>query len=205
MSAVTLSVGAVVLGIALRQIPGDPAFYGWTLTLATVWALGATLSGRLHLGWASTRRGERLARPWVQSVALGALAVGVFLAGAVVIGRVPQLRAWVDGPLDHARYGSLPAVVAVTVVTGIAEEIFFRGGLYAAVAPRHAVAVTTVVYALTTVATGNPMLVFAAAVLGLLTGAQRRVTGGVLGPAISHVMWSTSMLLLLPPIMEAFR
>ena len=57
---------------------------------------------------------------------------------------------------------------------------------------------STVLYALATVATGNVMLVFAAVVLGLLVGLQRRVTGGVLGPMIIHVIWSMSMLFLLP-------
>ena len=42
------------------------------------------------------------------------------------------------------------------------------------------------------------MLVFAAVVLGLLVGLQRRVTGGVLGPMLVHVTWSLSMLFLLP-------
>lgn len=203
IAAVTLVIGTVVLAVALRQQPGDPAFYAWTLLLPLVWIVGAWASGPLHLGYANTRATDRYARPWVQSIALGVLVIAVFLAGAVLVARVPWLRDQVQGLLDHARYGSLPLVAAITVVNGIAEEMFFRGGLYAAVGRRHALAVTTVVYALTTAGTGNPMLVLAAAVLGLLTGAQRRVTGGVLGPAITHVMWSSAMLFLLPPILEA--
>lgn len=205
VSIATLVAGAVVLGIALRQVPGDPSFYGWTLLLAVIWAVGACWSGPLHLGHANTRTSGRYARPWVQSIALGVLVISLFLAGAVIVARIPVLREQVTGLLDHARYGSLPVVAALTVVNGIAEELFFRGGLYAAVGRRRAVLVTTIVYAATTVATGNPMLVFAAVLLGLLTGAQRRVTGGVLGPAITHVMWSSAMLLLLPPILEALR
>jgi hypothetical protein len=48
------------------------------------------------------------------------------------------------------------------------------------------------------------MLVFAAAVLGVLVGMQRRVSGGVLAPMLTHVTWSTGMLLVLPPIMGAW-
>ena len=43
-----------------------------------------------------------------------------------------------------------------------------------------------------------PLLVFAAALLGVVLGLQRRVTGGVLAPMITHVTWSLSMLLVLP-------
>ena len=89
-----------------------------------------------------------------------------------------------------------------TAVNGVAEELYFRGALYAAVGRHHAVLVTTVVYALTTVGTGIPLLVLAAAALGLLTALQRRVTGGVLGPVITHLTWSLGMLFLLPPVLE---
>ena len=37
--------------------------------------------------------------------------------------------------------------------------------------------------------------------LGLLTAAQRRVTGGVLGPITSHLTWSLGMLFLLPHVL----
>jgi hypothetical protein len=63
------------------------------------------------------------------------------------------------------------------------------------------VTVSTVLYALVTISTGNIMLVFAAAVLGVMVGLQRRVTGGVLGPIITHLTWSLSMLFILPPLL----
>lgn len=176
VSALTLVVGAVVLAVTLRIPPGDESFYVGGLALAGVWAVGGLAAGRLHVGWAHTRE-SGLARPVVQPVALALLAVGVFVAGAVVVGAVPWLADRVDAVLDHARYGSLPIVWLITVVTGVGEELFFRGALFAAVGSRHALAVTTLVYTLVTAATGNVMLTFAALLLGLLTGAQRRVTG----------------------------
>jgi membrane protease YdiL (CAAX protease family) len=48
------------------------------------------------------------------------------------------------------------------------------------------------------VATGNLILVFAAIAVGLVLGLQRRATGGVLAPTITHVTWSLLMLLVLP-------
>lgn len=199
--ALTLVVGAVVLGLGLNAEPGDPRFLLLTGVLALVWTVGAVLAGRLRLGRAWTRDG-RLARPVLQSLALGLLAVGVFCAGAVLVAQVPVLREPVEAVLDHARYAPLPVIVAITLVNGLAEELFFRGALYGAVT-RRPVLVTTVLYALVTAASGNLMLVFAAVVLGALVGAQRRVTGGVLGPMVTHVTWSLSMLLVLPVLLPA--
>jgi uncharacterized protein len=51
-----------------------------------------------------------------------------------------------------------------------------------------------------TLATGNLMLGFAAILLGLVVGLERRASGGVLAPVLTHVTWSTAMLFLLPLI-----
>ena len=65
-----------------------------------------------------------------------------------------------------------------------------------------AVAITAVVYALTTVGAGIPLLVLAAGLLGVLTALQRRVTGGILGPVVTHLTWSLGMLFLLPVVLS---
>ena len=205
VSALTLVAGAVLLWWSLQLRPGDPLFYAGTAALALLWFAGALLAGPLRLGRAHTRAGTTYARPVVQSLALGTLLLVVFLAGALVVARVPLLGGPVDDLLDHARYGSLGAVLALTVANGVAEETFFRGALYGAVPERWTVAVTTLAYALTTAVSGVPLLVLAAACLGFVCGLQRRVTGGVLGPVITHVTWSTGMLLLLPPLLSTLR
>jgi hypothetical protein len=205
ISAVTLVVGSAVLWWSLQLLPGDPLFYVGTLVLAAVWLVGAFLAGPLYLGRAHTRSGTSYARPVVQSLALAGLLLAVFLAGAFLVAQVPFLRGPVDDLLDHVRYGSVALVLAITMVNGVAEELFFRGALYAAIPKRWTVAATTTVYALTTVVVGVPLLVLAAVCLGLVCGLQRRVTGGVLGPIITHVTWSSGMLLLLPPLLSSLR
>ena len=202
VAGITLVAGAAVLGWALRIEPGDRLFYVATIALAGVWALGAVLSGPLHLGRAHTRTGSTDSRAVVQSLALGALVLVLFLAGALVVAHVPFLREPVDELLDHAQVGSLPLVAAITAGNGIAEELYFRGALYAAIGRRHPVLVTTVVYTLVTVPAGIPLLVLAAAILGLVVGLQRRVTGGILGPTITHLTWSLGMLFLLPLVLS---
>lgn len=200
----TLVAGSGVLGWTLRIEPGDPMFYVAGGLLAVVWAGGAVLSGALRLGRAHTRSGRAPALPIVQSLALGALLLGLFLAGATVVAQVPVLRKSVDQLLDHAQLGSLAVVALITTANGVAEELYFRGALYAAVNRRHAVAITTIAYTAVTVFTGVPLLVLAAFVLGLITGLQRRVTGGILGPTVTHLVWSLGMLFLLPVILAQF-
>jgi membrane protease YdiL (CAAX protease family) len=204
VAIVTLLVGAGVLGWALRIEPGNPLFYAATLALAGVWAVGALVSGPLHLGRAHTRDGDGHSRAVVQSLALGGMLLVLFLLGAVVVAQVPFLRDPVQELLDHAEFGSLAVVAVITMVNGIAEELYFRGALYAGVGRRNAVVVTTVVYALVTAAAGIALLVLAAALVGLVVGLQRRVTGGILGPIITHLTWSLGMLFLLPVALDTF-
>lgn len=203
--ALTLLVGGALLWWSLQLAPGDPLFYAGTAALALTWLGGALLSGPIHLGRGNTRSGRAYTRPVLQSLCLGGLLLAIFLAGAVVVAQVPVLAEPVDDLLDHARFGSLPVVLALTLLNGVAEETFFRGALYAAIPVRWTIGVTTVVYALTTVVSGVPLLVFAAVCLGLLCALQRRVTGGVLGPIITHITWSGGMLLLLPPLLQILR
>lgn len=204
VAGVTLVVGAVLLGVGLHLPAGDPRFYLTTLVLAAVWTLGAVASGPLHAGHARTRAGG-IGRPVVQPLALAVLLVALFLAGGVVVARVPALAGPLDALLDHARVGSLPVVAVVTLVNGVGEELYFRGALFSAFGPSRAVAATTAVYTATTLATGIPLLVLAAAILGVVCGMQRRVTGGVVGPIIVHIVWSAAMLFLLPPVLDLVR
>ncbi|MFC7491088.1 MULTISPECIES: CPBP family intramembrane glutamic endopeptidase [unclassified Knoellia] len=202
VAAVTLVLGLVVNSWALRIAPGDSMFYPATLLLAAVWAVGALISGPLHLGRAHTRGGEASGRSIVQSLVLGVMLLGVFLLGALVVARIPVLRGPVDGLLDHARFGSLAVVAVITAINGVAEELFYRGALFAAVGRRHAVLVTTILYAAVVAGSGVPLLILAAALVGLVVGLQRRVTGGILGPIITHLTWSLGMLFLLPVVLS---
>jgi hypothetical protein len=196
--AVVLVAGATLLGISLNVRPGDNAFYPLTLGVAAIWTLGGVLSGPLHLGYLPFR--GTLRRPVITGLALGLIAGGIFLIGALIVREIPPLNDFVQNVLDHAEYGSLPIIIVVTLVNGIAEEIFFRGGLFAAIGREHPVAISTAIYALATIATGNPMLVFAALTLGVVLALQRRSSGGILAPMITHVTWSMMMLFLLPPL-----
>lgn len=194
-TAVVVIIGSVVLGASLRIEPGSPWFYPAALTMAATWAIGAVASGPLHLGRIAVA--DQLRRPIASPILLGLALAGVFVVGALVVRRVPVLAEEVSTILEHADRGSLPLLMAVTAVTGLAEELFFRGAAYAAI-PRYPVAVTTAAYAVATLATGNVMLAFAAMLLGFVVGLERRASGGILAPALTHVTWSLAMLVTLP-------
>ena len=49
-------------------------------------------------------------------------------------------------------------------------------------------------------ATRNPALVLASVVMGALFAAQRRSTGGIQAPLLTHLTWSALMLRFLPPL-----
>ena len=53
-------------------------------------------------------------------------------------------------------------------------------------------------YTIATYATGNVMLTFAAALLGVVVGLERRASGGILAPILTHLAWSLTMLFALP-------
>ncbi|ORB23564.1 CAAX protease family protein, partial [Mycolicibacterium moriokaense] len=65
----------------------------------------------------------------------------------------------------------------------------------------HPVLVSTVLYVIATaVTTGNPMLGVAAIILGTVCAFERRATGGVLAPMLTHFFWGLVMVLALPPL-----
>ena len=198
VTAVFTVAGAVLLGLSLNAEPGSSTFYVSAFGLPGLWAVGAWLSGPLHLG--REIRGERTARPLLTPISIGAGLAVVFVLGALVVREFPLLSGAVESVLDLARDGSWALVLVITAINGIAEELFFRGALYAAVRDGYQVPVTTIVYAAAVTASGNGMLGFAALLLGAIVGLQRRASGGVLAPMLTHVTWSVSMLCILPAL-----
>ena len=195
VTGLVVILGGIVLGLSLRLEPGSPSFYAGSLILSAVWAAGAFASGPLHLGRIARRGGY--VRPVVAPVLIGLTLAGVFVVGGLVVRQVPFLAGQVGDVVAFADQGSVPLLVLITAVTGAAEELFFRGAAYAAT-PRHPVALTTALYTIATYATGNVMLTFAAALLGVVVGLERRASGGILAPVITHLTWSLTMLFALP-------
>ncbi|MCW2841604.1 MAG: family intrarane metalloprotease [Aeromicrobium sp.] len=191
--------GAGLLGTSLSTKPASTEFYGLTMGVAATWTAGALASGPLHLGWEQAGA-NRLRRPLVTPVAMGVVSFGAFYGAALVSRRIPVLNQALTSILAFADQGSTPLVTMTTFANGAAEEVFFRGALYAAAGTRHPVAKSTAVYALATTSTRNPALVLASGVMGTLFGLQRRASGGIQAPTLTHLTWSALMLRYLPPL-----
>jgi membrane protease YdiL (CAAX protease family) len=200
--AATSVAGATVLGLSLAARPNSARFYVLTMVAAGTWTVGGLWSGPLHLGWIEGRD-QNLRRPWLTPVATGAAAFGFFYGCALVARRIPFLDTSIRRVLQFAEQGSLPLVLLTTCANGLGEEVFFRGALYATLPHRHAVVASTGVYALATVTTRNPALVLAATVMGALFALQRRASGGLQAPVLTHLTWSTLMVRYLPPLFRS--
>lgn len=195
---ITLVVGAALLGLSLTRRPGDPSFYWLTFALAAAWAGGAFLSGPLHMG--SINWQGRNVRPVLTGAGIGLLVGVVFVIGGLIVREIDPLVEPITRVLAFANQGTLPLIVVITLVNGVAEELFFRGAVYPALGARHPVVLSTLLYVIVTSASGNPMLGFAAIILGTVCALERRATGGVLAPMLTHLVWGLIMVLVLPPM-----
>ena len=196
--------GAGLLGISLSTKAGSPQFYLLTMGLAGTWAAGALSSGPLPLNPTQGREDARR-HPVVMPMLTGAAAFGLFYGTAQLARHIPPLNRAIGSVLRYADDGSTPLVLLTACANAVAEELFFRGALWSLVQDSHPLAKTTLAYAATTAATRNPALVLAGTATSVLFGLQRRTSGGILAPALTHLTWSLLMLRYLPPLFQTPR
>jgi CAAX protease family protein len=199
--AIVLVVGGVLLGLSMRRHPGESSFYWLTLALAAVWVVGALFSGPLHLGGICWR--GRNQRPVITGSVIGLLLGGCFVLGGVVARQIPIVSEPITRVMQFANDGSLRTLLTIALLGAIAEELFYRGALYTALGRHYPVLMSTVVYLAATLASGNLMLGFAAIILGAVCALERRATGGVLAPILTHFVWNLVVILALPPLFGA--
>ena len=200
----TALAGAALLGASLSTRPGSRQFYLETGAVAGLWTLGGVVSGPLHLGWIENRDAT-LRRPVLTPVATGVGAFGFFYGCALVARRIPVLEEAISRVLAFADEGDDRLVLLSALANGVGEEVFFRGALYTALGDHRPVAASTAVYTLATTTTRNPALVLAAGVMGTLFSLQRRASGGLQAPLLTHLTWSTLMVRFLPPLFRRDR
>jgi uncharacterized protein len=194
--------GAGLLGVSLSSSPGSRRFYLLTAGLAGTWAVGALGSGALPFGRPEGQRQERghaLAVP----VLTGTGAFGLCYGAARIARQIPALDRAIRGALRYEHHGSTPLVLLIASANAVAEELYFRGALWALMADSHPVVTTTLAYAAATATTRNPALMLAGTATSVLFGLQRRTSGSTLAPALSHLTWSLLMLRYLPPVFRA--
>lgn len=192
--AVTLVIGTGLLAATLRVPDGSARFSVLSALTAAAWVVGALASGPIPVR-------PPMPSPWRVAL-LAAAAGGVAFVGFLVAHAVGQRLPVVSGALDRvlatADAGPVALVLVIALVNGVAEELFFRGAVYAALEPRRPALTSTLVYVAATAATANVALIVAAAIMGALLSLERRSTRSVLAPIVTHLTWSTLIVLVLP-------
>ena len=203
ISTLTLVLGAAVLAWSLALSPGDPRFYAATALLATIWLVGALLARRA-IGRPLRRvvaEGRTARRDTLLGLGVGLALCAVFLVGAGIVTLLPSLRTPVDELLAHSTEGATALVLALTLVNGYAEELFFRGALFEALDGALPAVTTTLVYTVVIAGTGIWLLALAGMVVGGTAAWLRVRTGGTTAGIIAHSTWSAGMFFLLSPVL----
>jgi CAAX protease family protein len=194
VTAIAIVVGTALLGATLRVPHGSAWFTVLALLVAATWTVGSLVSGPIP--FQPDRDTPR--RTFLGPVVVGIAAFGVFVIAYLVARDLPLVGPALDRVLATADAGPIPVVLFVALANGAGEELFFRGALHAALEPHRPAIATTFVYVVVTAATCNVALVIAAAVMGALFSLERLSTRGVLAPMVTHLTWSTLMVLALP-------
>jgi uncharacterized protein len=190
---------SALLRLSFSSREGSPHFYLLSTGLSGTLTAGALGAGPVRW-FGEDWRGHpgAAARDLVGVPALvGAATFAGFYAGARVVRRHPALRRSIASVFRYADQGSTPLVVLIAVGGAVSEELFYRGALWRGPRPLRS---TTLAYAASTAAAGNPVLVMAGVVTSVIFAWQRAASGGVLAPAVTHVTWSVLMLRHIPPL-----
>ncbi len=143
-----------------------------------------------------------------RKIALGVLSAaalyGVFYLGNGLVRRFLPMGGEGIGAVYALRAGAqaLRIGLLLLLVIGPGEELFWRGYLQRTwqkkLGNASALPLTVAVYTAVHVASGNPVLVLAAAVCGLFWGILYQRSGSVLLVAVSHTVWDIAVFLLFP-------
>jgi membrane protease YdiL (CAAX protease family) len=194
VTATATVVGTVLLAATLRVPDGAGWFTVLALLVAGTWVLASFASGPIPLG-------PQSGTPWrtlLGAGVLGVAAFGMFVIAYLAARDLPLVGPALDGVLATADARPVAVVLSLALLNGVGEELFFRGALHAAFECHRPALATTIVYVVVTAATGNVSLVIAAAVMGTVFSLERTSTGGVLASIVTHLTWSTLMVLALP-------
>ena len=191
-----------VAGLLTARSMGDgtAGYYVATFLTAAVY-----FGGWLRWGNRSAFRGGATTRDIAAGLSLGLALAAFFVAGALLVSRIPVLAAPVAGLLSATERGGVAITLFVLVVNGVGEELIYRDmlpsqlvrrGLVRGIVP---VALASVaIYTLVTVAMGVPLLLVGAVALGTLCHWLVVRTNRLYAPIAAHLSWSIAMLFLLP-------
>lgn len=148
-------------------------------------------------------------RPRARDLAIG-VGVGVVMTlltyplYSLAVRLVPALAGVVAQLYRSSHQGHWPIALAWLVVIIGAEELLFRGAWLAVLSPRlgtrTAVGLSVALYALAQAFSGSLVVALLALCCGMLWTLERVLTGSLLAPLISHLIWTPTTILLRPVI-----
>ena len=128
--AATLAVGATLLGLSFSTRAGRsvvlPADLRAGRDLGDRQFRVRTAASGSHQPAGSARR------PIFTPILVGLILAAIFAVGGLIIRTIPALASLTEDVIGYARANNLTLVFVILVVNGIAEELFFRGALFAA-------------------------------------------------------------------------
>lgn len=182
-----------------------PLDFWWAMGLVVAVLVVSAIAA--DSGYAALLREDIRTRLFLK-IALGVLSAaalyGVFYLGNGLVRRFLPMGGEGIGAVYALRSGAqaLRIGLLLLLVIGPGEELFWRGYLQRTwqkkLGNASALPLAVAVYTAVHVASGNPVLVLAAAACGLFWGVLYQRSGSVLLVAISHTVWDIAVFLLFP-------
>lgn len=202
----SLAAGAVLLAawpLVLSQF-GHGDVYGVMGPFAiTVVAILAFATTKLRDEVVDRRRVLRDAAIGLACGVVMTVLTYVLYAGAVLV--VPGLASHVAGLYSASQTQAKAPALAWTVVIIVAEELLWRGPLLPVMERRIgrpiALALSLVTYCAAQSGSGSPIVVLAAFLCGAIWLAERELTGSMVTPLVSHLVWTPIVIHLYPVTM----
>lgn len=193
----TVVAAAFILYRAFSSASAEPGSLPlWSIALATVWATGG-----IALLRTSNRNPQNppLKKPqWAITIMLSlGLAISSYIGG-LVLTMLPLTSPWISHALNVASSVPLHITLLIALVTGAAEELFFRVGFASLWSGKSVWVIPNLLYTLVTLATGNLALTAVAPLLGLVATTAREHSRNVYAPIIVHATWTLTMVGIFP-------
>jgi membrane protease YdiL (CAAX protease family) len=198
MTGALLTIGVVAQAIVWHLVGSDRVSF-WPAIAATLGVLGLTTVAVVDVSCCAATGAGTAAGAGV------AAGLGFYAATRAVVGvasRWAPVRGSVSSIYRRADEASVAAVLALSSVTAVGEELFWRGlvqpELRAAVSPVLGAALSWIAYVGANAAAANLPLLAAAVVGGAIWTALGAWSDGVVAPIASHVAW-TGLMVAWPP------
>ncbi len=175
--------------------------FWWKMTIAGVCLSALSL-------WVNRGELRREFRFSAHDILLGLLSAVflylIFYLGGIVLRTISPVSGDYIGAVYNTK-AALPTwaiTLLLIIIIAPAEEIFWRGLVQKyfirATCPNVGLVFGAAIYALVHLWAGNPVLVLAAFVCGLVWGWQYRQNGSLVGVILSHAIWDVAVFIVIP-------